>query len=66
VVRWWPAGAVRGPSVPFCSRYDAIDDKPIKPSDSYKVSKRISEFDSKQLLSHYSSSNKLYFLFSSC
>jgi hypothetical protein len=29
VVRWWPAGAVRGPSVPFCGRYDAIDDKPI-------------------------------------
>ena len=24
VVRWWPAGTVRGPSVPFCGRYDAI------------------------------------------
>jgi hypothetical protein len=28
VVRWWPAGPVRGPSVPFCvpfcGRYDAF------------------------------------------
>eukprot|EP00984_Skeletonema_dohrnii_P005815 scaffold2053_cov106-Skeletonema_dohrnii-CCMP3373.AAC.6 len=24
-----PAGPVRGPSVPFCGRYDAIDDGPI-------------------------------------
>jgi hypothetical protein len=29
VVRCWPAGFVRGPSVPFCGRYDAFDDSPI-------------------------------------
>eukprot|EP00985_Skeletonema_marinoi_P010238 scaffold4827_cov194-Skeletonema_marinoi.AAC.2 len=28
VVRCWPAGPVRGPSVPFCGRYDAIDKSP--------------------------------------
>ena len=24
VVRWWPAGIVRGPAVQFCGRYDAM------------------------------------------
>ena len=28
-----PAGPVRGPSVPFCGRYDAIDDGPITATD---------------------------------
>ena len=31
-----PAGPVRGPSVPFCGRYDAIDDRPIR-SNNYDL-----------------------------
>lgn len=41
VVRWWPAGAVRGAICYLCGRYDATDDMSIRSADTYTVSKNM-------------------------